>query len=367
MSRSARRWIVNLLRVAVSVVAVVAVVRMIRWQDYWVIQDAGEQPRYYELPRIRQVVPATDLVRVVWADGHESSHRSAHRGDGFLTLFDHTSKPLFAAMMAAMMIPYFLMSLRWWMLLRGHGFQPRLGQIFFITYAGTFFNNFLPGSVGGDLTKAILAASGEERKAAVAGTVILDRVIGLAVMIVLGATCLTPFVGRFADRRLAGLIYGLLGALMLGYLLYMSPPVRRLVERLPFKKTIAELDGVFRTASDKKALVAKAAGLSFAAQAAGILVIYGFAKALGVAGAALWMFFIFEPIIFIVTALPISVGGWGVQEKIYLTLFTNFGGIDPNQAIALSVLYKLSLILVSIPGGMLFAIGATRRSPPGPS
>ena len=35
--------------------------------------------------------------------------------------------------------------------------------------------------------------------------------------------------------------------------------------------------------------------------------------------------------------------------------------MDPNHAIALSILYKLSLILMSIPGGLLFALGATRR------
>ena len=53
-------------------------------------------------------------------------------------------------MMAALLVPTLSLSVRWWMLLRGHGFQARLGQIFFVTYAGAFFNNFLPGSVGGD-------------------------------------------------------------------------------------------------------------------------------------------------------------------------------------------------------------------------
>jgi hypothetical protein len=200
----------------------------------------------------------------------------------------------------------------------------------------------------------------------VAGTVILDRVIGLAVMIVLGATCLTPYVGRFANKNLAYLVYGLLGAMVLGYLLYFSPPFRRLLGLLPFKKTIVELDSVFRAGQEKKKLVAQAAGLSFLAQAAGILVIYGLARAMGIPGIGLWMFFIFEPIIFIVTALPISVGGWGVQEFVYKETFGTFGGIDPNQAIALSVLYKLSLILVSIPGGLLFAMGATQRRREGP-
>lgn len=328
MSPSARRWALNLARIAVTAAAVVFVVRMIHFKDY--------------------VTPATATTPEV-------------RHPGFLTLFEQTNKLMFFAMVPALLVPIFFTSLRWWLLLRGYGFQARFGQIFFVTYAGAFFNNFLPGSVGGDLTKAILAASGEERKAAVAATVILDRIIGLAVMVVLGAACLTPYVGRFEDKRLAMVVYGLLGAMVLGSLAYFSPVGHKLVALLPFKKTVAELDGVFRSVQDKKGLVAAAAGLSLCAQASSILTIYGLAGAMGIPGIGLWMFFVFEPIIFIVTALPISMGGWGVQESIYETLFVRFGGIARNPAIALSVLYKLSLILVSIPGGLMFALGATRR------
>ncbi|HVE42202.1 MAG TPA: lysylphosphatidylglycerol synthase transmembrane domain-containing protein [Planctomycetota bacterium] len=367
MSPSVRRWVLNLLRVAVTVVAGIVVVRMIRWDDYWAVKEPGGKVATYPLDQVRAVTRVSDTeIRVDWANGRQSRAEDARKREGFLSLFDHTNKPLFFGMMLAILLPFSLLALRWWLLLRGHGFQARFGQIFFVTYAGAFFNNFLPGAVGGDLTKAILASSGEERKAAIAATVILDRLIGLAVMIVLGSACLTPYVGRFDDKRLAYLIYGLLGAMVVGYVLYFSPLFRKILEVLPFKKTIAELDGVFRAAREKKALVAQAGGLSLVAQAAGILIIYGLARAMGIPGIGLWMFFIFEPIIFIVTALPISMGGWGVQEVIYEKTFGTFGGIDPNQAIALSVLYKLSLILVSIPGGLAFAMGATQRRQAGP-
>jgi uncharacterized membrane protein YbhN (UPF0104 family) len=365
MSHNTKRWIVHLLRVAVTAVAVIWVVNHIQFRDK-VLIHADLQGVWEVRWDVRDIRRGGGRAIVEFSDGHTEQYRDVDvrlERQGFLTLFEHTNKPLFFSMMVAMLVPLLFLSLRWWLLLRGHGFQARLGQVFFITYAGSFFNNFLPGSVGGDLTKAILAASGEERKAAVAGTVILDRIIGLAVMIVLGSTCLTPYVGRFEDKRLAWLLYGLLGSMILGYLVYFSPPGRRLLGLLPFKKTIAELDGVFRSAQEKKGLVATAAGLSFGAQITGILVIYGLARAMHIPGVGLWMFFIFEPIIFIVTALPISVGGWGVQEFVYEQLFGHFGRVDPNQAIALSVLYKLSAILVSIPGGLLFAMGATRRTP----
>ena len=51
--------------------------------------------------------------------------------------------------------------------------------------------------------------------------------------------------------------------------------------------------------------------------------------------------------------------------RVYRETFGLFGGMDPNQAVALSVLYSISVILVTIPGGVLFALGATkRRTPP---
>jgi uncharacterized membrane protein YbhN (UPF0104 family) len=353
--------------VAVTAAAVVFVVRMIRWKDYWIVEGpAPARPTYHELPEIVSVHGGPEGASLVtWADGRQTSAVKVVKRQGFLSLFDQTNKPRFFAMMAATLIPMFFMAQRWWLLLKGHGFEVPLGQIFFVTYAGAFFNNFLPGSVGGDLTKAILASSGEARKAAVAGTVILDRIIGLSVMILLGAVSLSPELSFYwspaGDRRLVYLIYGLLGAMLLGYAVYFSRPFRALVGLLPFKKVVAELDDVFRSASDKKALVAKAAVLSLLAQASGILVIFGLAQAMGIPGLSLVKFFIFEPIIFIVTALPISVGGWGVQEYVYQRLFGDFGGMDPNHAIALSVLYKLTLILASIPGGLLFALGAARR------
>ncbi|HLY72665.1 MAG TPA: lysylphosphatidylglycerol synthase transmembrane domain-containing protein [Planctomycetota bacterium] len=362
-----RKWLIHALRIVITIAAAVIVVRMIRWHDYWILTDPSlDRPSYHDGTSIASAgFVSGHTWRVTWADGRETLVLDLQRREGFLTLFGRIHKPLYFAMLGALLVPFFCLAGRWWLLLRGQGFQVPLSRVFFVTYAGAFFNNFLPGSVGGDLTKAILAASGEERKAAVAGTVILDRVVGLSVMIVLGAVSLTPQLGFYwspaGDRRLVLLIYGLLGAMILGYLVYFSPPFRRLLGLLPFKKTVAELDEVFRSAREKKAVVTQAAGLSLVAQAAGILCIFGLARSMGIPNLSVVQFFIFEPIIFIVTALPISMGGWGVQEYVYQRLFGDFGGMDPNHAIALSVLYKLTLILISIPGGLLFALGAARR------
>lgn len=327
MSPRTRRWALSSVQLLVTLAAILWVIRLIPFKD-----------------ELKTVNGVSDVVR-----------------PGLFTLLKNTQVLPYALMVLFLSVPVFLLALRWWLLLRGHGFILPLRRIFFVTYAGAFFNNFMPGSMGGDLTKVLLATAGEDRKTAIMGTVILDRLVGLGVMILLGALCITPFLDRMADRRLAWGVYGLAGGMLLAYGLYFSPPFRWMLARLPFQRVVVELDGVFRAARDRKRLVLAAAGLSVLAQGTTILAIYGISKAMGLQGVALWMFFAFEPVIFIITALPISVGGWGVQEAAYRELFGGFGGVDPDGAVALSILYKLSCILISLPGGLLFGMGATRK------
>lgn len=349
------------LRVAVTVVALVVVLQRVEFGDLAVVraEDGSWAPR-----RVRRVDWEGDRARLLGADGRMDERPGADVRVlrlGFLSLVRRIDTRLLAAMLAALFVPVYLLALRWWLLLRGHGFGVGPGQAFLVTYAGFFFNNFLPGSIGGDLTKMMLVASGEDRKAAVVGTVLLDRLIGLGVMVLLGAVCLTPFLGRFPDFRLAGWVYGLAGGMGVAYAAYFNPRLRGLLRRrLPLEGVLREFDGVLRSVKDRRGLVLAAAGLSALAQAGTILVIYGMARAMRIEAVPLWQFFVFEPIIFIVTSLPVSMGGWGVQELVYAELFGRLGGMDPGQAVALSVLYKLSLILVSIPGGVLFAVGAIR-------
>lgn len=365
MSPSGRRWAVHLGRAVLTGAAIWVVSRMIRLEDTLVVREKGK-PAVDASEAVIVGGGGTGPIVLRWKDGHATTHDpgTVESRPGLKSLFGRLDRPLYFALVAALLIPTTFMAVRWWALLRGHGFPVPFGRVFFMTYAGLFFNKFLPGALGGDLTKALLAVSGEERKAAVVGTVILDRVIGLAVMIVLAAVCMAPYVGRFEDRRLAILVYGLFGGLVLGYLVYFNPTLRRAIgPRLPFQKVRQELDAVFRSALERKKLVALAAALSLCAQASGIVIIYGFARAMGLTATPLWAFFIFEPIIFIVTAVPISMGGWGVQELTYEKLFGEYGGMDPNQAVALSILYTISYILATIPGGLLFALGAARRRP----
>ena len=258
-------------------------------------------------------------------------------------------------------------AIRWRLLLAANGFDVSFGRAFRVVWAGTFFNQILPGSVGGDLAKAVILAKGEERKAAVFGTVLLDRLVGLATVVVIAGLAILPVLGRPDLRPVVWLIVALLVGGFGGAAIYFNPALRkwgfarRLKERLPFHRAIGEVDDVLKTMHHAPRTILASVFLSAAGQASTILAIYCMAQSLGARGVALSDFFLLEPIIFLVTAVPVSVGGWGVEQVAYAKLF-GMAGMAATTAIALSVLYKLSLLAVSLPGGILFAAGSTSKS-----
>ncbi len=69
---------------------------------------------------------------------------------------------------------------RWYLLVRALGLPFELRNAVRLGLVGTFYNTFLPGSIGGDIVKAFFIAKGHpERKAAAVATVVADRLVGL--------------------------------------------------------------------------------------------------------------------------------------------------------------------------------------------
>jgi uncharacterized membrane protein YbhN (UPF0104 family) len=102
-------------------------------------------------------------------------------------------------------------------------------------------------------------------------------------------------------------------------------------------------------------------GISLASQAALIVSIYVAGRALNIVEASFLHYVAVIPITEVAIALPISFAGWGVGEAVYQALF-GLAGVDPERAVALSLLTKVMVIVYGLPGGVLFAVG--RRSGP---
>jgi glycosyltransferase 2 family protein len=68
---------------------------------------------------------------------------------------------------------------RWWLLVRAQGLPFSLHEAIRLGLVSYFFNTFLPGSVGGDIVKAVAVAREQSRQTVAVATVVIDRIIGL--------------------------------------------------------------------------------------------------------------------------------------------------------------------------------------------
>ncbi|MBI3412405.1 MAG: flippase-like domain-containing protein [Planctomycetes bacterium] len=72
---------------------------------------------------------------------------------------------------------------RWYVLVRAQNLPFTLGSAMRLGMVGSYFNTFLPGSVGGDILKAAFIAREQSRRTVAVATVVIDRVIGLCGLI----------------------------------------------------------------------------------------------------------------------------------------------------------------------------------------
>jgi uncharacterized protein (TIRG00374 family) len=77
------------------------------------------------------------------------------------------------------MIAVLITFVRWYFLVRAQRLPFTLTNALRLGMVGYFFNTFLPGSVGGDVVKAVFIARGQSRRTVAVATVLLDRAVGL--------------------------------------------------------------------------------------------------------------------------------------------------------------------------------------------
>src|SRR5258708_2827328 len=77
--------------------------------------------------------------------------------------------------------------------------------------------------------------------------------------------------------------------------------------------------------------------------------------------ATLWDFIVLIPLVTLITLVPISIGGWGVREGALVVLLGGIG-VPSAAALALSILFGLSSIVVSIPGAIFWWTSGYRLS-----
>ena len=284
----------------------------------------------------------------------ESAFPDIGMRDGLFTVLENMHLSYWALALAVYFFALTLTAFRWGLLLRATDLPQGPGRAFRLTFIGFFFNNVVPGQTGGDLVRAFyISRENPDRKTDSIITVIVDRALGITALAIIGAVIIPTDWELYG--KCAPLIYGLIGGVTVLGLIFYSKRVRRkfrldrLLKKLPFQDALQNLDRSIFLYRYRKGSIVTCFLMSFAVHGIIIASLWILGKGIGIELSIL-TYMAYVPIIFIISSLPITPGGWGVGEAVFVFFF-GLAGVLSAQALALSLLFRVTAALVSLVGG----------------
>jgi hypothetical protein len=272
------------------------------------------------------------------------------------TMFENADRAKLAWAVLAFGPALFLMGIRLQMLLVASGVRVPLFTVIRLHYMGFFFNSFMPGGAGGDIIKGVYLVRHSEKKETAATMIFIDRVIGLAGLLLLGGT-----VSLFASEHLEGVgrDIGLVTLILVASsVVYFSGFFRRLIRydalisRLPKAEILRKIDTAMLSLRDHKAAVAGALAITITLQLMEVVGLYVAGLALGLHRAKITHYMAFVPIGYVANSIPVSFGGVGLMEGAFLKLFRDAGVATAAQGFMLGVLARVIVLIWSLLGAV---------------
>jgi uncharacterized protein (TIRG00374 family) len=255
-----------------------------------------------------------------------------------------------------------LQAKRWLILLEVQGIVISYWRSLRILMIGMFFNLFLLGSTGGDIIKIFLIMrEAPDKKAGALLSVFIDRVVGVlalaavsAVVILLRWNDLMEHeVTRYGVFTATVILGGSIGFILVAWLTGRLDLATKLPHWLPARDKIAEAAGAFV----EYARAGKSVGLAFLLSIPAHLLMFSTfwfgAKAFS-AGLNLLSVYCVMPIVATVTALPISVGGAGLREGLFIKILGALYATPEPIATLVSLSGFMMQVFWSLIGGAIY-------------
>jgi uncharacterized membrane protein YbhN (UPF0104 family) len=251
---------------------------------------------------------------------------------------------------------------RWAVLLWALDLRVSFKRLVYLYFVGTFFNSFLPSGFGGDVARAVELTQDTPPPAAV-GTVLVDRMTGLLVLLAIGLIALPFSIASLPFWLVWLLIAAAGGGLMAGVLILEGRLLRRATAWLPDRLSLAGSGTLGRIYAAVSGCGWRAIGLALAISLIfnliNILINFLCGRAVGI-DLCVGYYFVTAPLISISLMIPVSIGGIGVRDWVVVALFDPVG-VSSNTAASMSLsLYAVSAA-AGLVGGLLYGIQSLRE------
>lgn len=263
--------------------------------------------------------------------------------------------PLLLLAASLHVVGYLVSCIRWRILLAGLGCSVPLGTLVSSYLVGSFFNSFLPTTVGGDVVR-VVDTSRYTSAANAAASVLVERATGIGALLVMagGALLAVPSLAATAPAAgLAALLFSVLGALfvLLGWVVVRAGLAQR-IGRLGKLLMAVAMYGQ----SKRELIVASLLGVVLQVNVA---LHYYLLSAVFHQNVPPWAFLFITPVLTVVLMLPVSINGVGLREAAFVQLMKPFG-VSTASAVAISVTSYLLITLCALVGGVVYLFRSLR-------
>jgi len=227
---------------------------------------------------------------------------------------------------------------------------------------GSFFNQTLPSSIGGDAVRLWLVNRSGAGWRAATYSILTDRAVGLialALIIVASLPWSYSMIGD-AKGRLAlvfvdfAALSGGLGFLLLGRLHWAWLKSWWPTKHVHACSVIAN-QVIFSRKSGPKIAV-----LSLSIHVLAVVIAWCCVRAISAPGDFEQLFMLTPPIM-LITMMPISIAGWGVREATMMVAF-GYAGLAQTDGTVVSILFGAVYFIVGALGGLVWIFSAEKAS-----
>jgi conserved hypothetical protein len=252
--------------------------------------------------------------------------------------------------------------LRWQLFLRMLKIHVPFGETARLFFIGAFFNQFLPGTTGGDVVRVVfLMQDHPEHRAESFLSVAVDRLLAVLVLVIMGLGFAWGRSAWFAQSFAVGhLMKGftialvVMGAgLVASFILTSRQLVLRLPKKIPLRKQIIKLSRLWQLCLENRResllgtiytvpmLLAYFAAFCFAARAF-------------TAQVSFWDMTSIMPLTTAVSSLPISLNGMGFREALLDNALHDLCGVALGTGLIISIAGMAVYLLWGLVGGVFY-------------
>jgi uncharacterized protein (TIRG00374 family) len=254
-----------------------------------------------------------------------------------------------------------LSTVKWKTLLRALGVEQPMARLLGLYMIGTFFNNFFPTMVGGDVVKAYQLSRETGEAPSVIAATFMERFVGLAALVSLLPLVLLQreVLDKFPAFGLAILL------VILGFTISLFLIFSNVANRLPGANSslpiIRQLSTTIQKARTQVRFFKRDGPILTLSYFISILFYLVTAAASWAAtkstGADVDFTYLLSvvPVILLTALIPVSINGLGITETGYV-IFLRLAGVSMLDAVTMALLLRIRVLFTAILGALIFLV-----------